>query len=295
MLRGSVLVLATFAAGEAWAQSSQPASRPAASASADPASLAAQVTMIVEIDEHHLKVQENWQMRNPGAGVVKSSNITFDLGSKVRRIQMDESATGFAHVEGEKTIRATRDLGPGVHGFAVSYLLDLDGSTARFSRRFPVSVAGSRLIVEDFGGLETSGATPLSTRSRDLNGLSFRIFDFSVAKGEALDVTLMGLPSRSAWPRRVAVALAALAFIWMVVSLLRPGHDRRAVQGALSAEARREQILRALELLEEDLDEGRIESKKHEKRRKALMGELARVLREAELSKNDDGGGAQPA
>lgn len=272
---------ASLAASSAWAQSSQPASR---SAPAGPGVLQGQVTLIAEIDEHHLKVQESWQIRNPTGGTVAPESVVFDLGSDVRRIRIDENVVGFAHVEGETVIRATRGLGSGTHAFAVSYLLDLDGDTARFARSFPIPVTGGRLIVEDLDGVRASGSTSLSVRNRDLNGLSFRIFDFAVPGGTPFDVVLRGLPSRAAWPRAVAVALSAMAFIWMVISVLRPGGDARLVKGALSAEARREQILKALELLEEDQREGRIEGRKYEKRRRALMDELARVLRELDLS-----------
>lgn len=236
-------------------------------------------------------------MQNVGPGPVPASALVFPLGSRVRRLQLDEDTEGFSANDAGSIVRATRDLRPGPGGFAGSYLLDFDGAAAVLERTFPVPVGGGRIILEDIPGLTVDGSTAFESRARDLNGLTFRIFDFGgLEAGHRFRVRISGLPSRSALPRQVALALSALAFLWMLAAVLRkPSGTLTPVLGALSAEARREQLLRALELLEEDRRAGRIEGKKHERRQKALMADLAAVLREIELARDArPRGGAPP-
>lgn len=272
---------------EAEAQSSQPASAPAGRV--DVGQLRGQLTLIVEIDENHLKVQESWQIQNPTRGAVPAEALVFELGPGIRRPTLDEDVMGFTLREGESVVRATGPLGPGNHTFALSYLLDHSGRAAHFNRTLPVPVQAGRLIVEDVSSLEAQSPLSLSSRSRDLNGLTFRIFDYgNLNAGQRFDVRLTGLPSRAAWPRWIAVLLCVGAFVWMVVAVLQsPPEASRKMAGALSASARRDQLLRALELLEEDRARADGAPEKYQRRREALVSELADVLRELELARGE--------
>lgn len=278
------LSLSTAAVGAAaYAQASQPASQPSQQV-VSAAVLQARVTIIMEVDENHLKVQESWQIDNPTGGSVPKEQVVFDLGPGIRRLQMDEEVTDFVPNDAGSLIRAKVDLGPGSHGFAGSYLLDKDGDSAAFTRTLPVPVRAGRLITEDINGLAVDGSTAMTSRVSDLNGLSFRVFDFAALPvGHAFQVRVSGLPSRSALPRNIAVVVSILAFVWMLVGVLKPRVQEPVVLSALSAEARREQLVKALELLEEDRLSGRVEPDQAARRKKALMMELAAILREMDL------------
>ena len=267
--------------GVAHAQASRPASGPV-----QPDEVRAQLTLIFELDEHHLKVQEMWQLENPTTGSVPAADLEFPLGTSVRRFKLDEDVEGFAANAEGSLVRATRDMGPGSGGFAGNYLLDFDGNEAIIERTLPVPVAAARIILEDFDGLEVDGSTQFSRRLRDLNGLTFQVYDFGgLEAGHRFRARIGGIPTRTTLPRDIALVLSIAAFGWMIVQVARrrPNLQTSPVLGALSAEARREQLLRALELLEEDRISGRIEGRKHDRRRKALMQELADVLREIDI------------
>lgn len=273
-------------AAAAYGQSSQPASAPGRLVG--PEALRAQLTIIIEIDENHLKVQENWQIQNPSQGTVSPEALVFDLGTGIRRATLDEDVTAFGIEEGENVVRGKTALGPGNHGFALSYLLDHAGAEARFDRSFPIAVTAGRLIIEEVDGLEAVSSLSLPSRVSDQNGLTFRIFDFGgLTPGQRFDVTFKGLPSRNAIPRLLAVVLSVGAFVWMLVAVGRPRERNKGVRGALSATARRDQLVRALELLEEDRSAGRTPEATYAKRRSELVGQLADVLRELDLAEQE--------
>jgi hypothetical protein len=268
---------------------SRPASRPASSTPVGPEAAQARLTLIFEIDEHHLKVQEMWQIRNTGSGKLPASALVFPLGEGVRRLALDEeSQADFDTDDAGTVISAKRGLPAGESiTLAGSYLLDLAGrGRAQMARRFPVPVFQGRAILEHADGISARGSTRFSSRIRDLNGRKFEVFDFGgLSAGHDFRLEFRGLPSRTTLPRDITIALCLAAFGWMIFALARGRGAPQAapVWGALAPEARREQLVRALELLEEDRASGRVEGRPYERRRKELLGELAGVLREIEL------------
>ncbi len=282
----SLIAALGFASSAAHAEPASQPSRPSGPP-VGPEALEARLTLVFEVDEHHLKVQEMWQLTNHGRGPLPASVLDFRFGTNVRRLQLDEDAKGFEADEPGTMVRATQGIpAGGTASFAASYLLNLSGRTALMQRRLPVPVTEGRAIFENISGLTVDGSTALEPRIRDMNGLSFKIFEFAgLPPGHDFQLRVVGLPSRSTLPRDVAMVLAALAFVWMVVELSRRRQTLAParVLGALSAEARRDRLLAALELLEQDRQAGRIEGKSHAQRRKTLMQELALVLREIDL------------
>lgn len=266
-----------------YAQSSQPAT----GATTQPEALYSQLILILELDENHMKVQENWQIQNPTSGSVPSGELVFQLG-QTKRLTLDENAKGFEASPDGREVRSDGPLSPGQHSFAATYLTPLESGTLSFNRTFPTRLHSGRIIVEDIEGLDVVGSVPFTRRTRDLNGISFLIFDFNnIPQGQALEFRVSGLPSRSELPRTIAFILCGLAVVWTLYSVFLSGTPvTPQTMGALSAEARKEQLIRALELLEDDRSSGKIEGKKHERRHQKLMNELAAVLRELDLSKN---------
>ena len=82
----------------------------------------------------------------------------------------------------------------------------------------------------------------------------------------------------------MVVCLALLG--WLVMGLVGSSAEgpTEAKLGPLSAQAQRDQIVKAIEILERDRDD--FPAKRYERRKKELMTELASVLREIELSKS---------
>lgn len=269
------------------AQASQPASQPSLSPGGTAADLSGSVTWIYQVDEQVLRVQESWSINNQSGKLVGKDEVVFRMPPNTRRLNVDEDAQGFAGNEESTLISATEAIGSGTKQFGDAHMIDFDGSTTTVRRHIPIKTIGARLIIENISGLEVTANVEFNERISELNGLEFKVVEFApIAQNSTLEVTFDGLPSKVTWPRRLAVAVSILLLGWMIWALRAPTEGRAEKKmGALSAQARRDQIVKAIEILERDLAEDKVKPKRYERRHKELMGELAAVLREIELSK----------
>ena len=276
------------------APSSAPPSAPASAPSSRPANLAsggtgadmtADVTMIFELDENRFKVQESWTLQNNSQKMIDS--VSFAMPDGTFRLTLDEDVKSFAANEPGTAFGSTGPLGPGQHTIGAAYFLSTRGASTTVRRKIPVNLTSMRLIIEDVPGLSVSGNTKVQCRKRELNGLNFNVCTFAgIQAGQVLETRFTGLPSRSTWLRSVAILLSIGAILWMVFALSRGAMTATASPlSAVAAPARRDQIVRALELLKEDFEAERVTEKRYERRQRELMDQLADVLREIDLAK----------
>ena len=265
---------------------SAPSSRPASiQPGGTGADVTADVTIIFELDERRFKVQESWTLNNNSQKMIDS--LTFNMPTGTTRLTLDENIKAFASNPPGTAFGTTGPLGLGSHAIGAAYFLGIEGGARTIQRQMPVNLTTARVIIEDISGLSVSGNTKVDCVPRDLNGLKFRVCNFAGVKaGETFEVRFAGLPSRPTWPRWLAVLISLALVGWMAYALRQP--STRTVTTAVSpvsAVARRDQIVRALELLKEDFDAEQVSDKKYERRRKELLTQLADVLREIELAK----------
>ena len=284
------LLIALLALGQ---PASQPASQPNLPTGGTGRDVTATVTMILEPDENHVKVQESWSFSNTGGRIVDAAALSFPLPAGSRRISMDEEAPGFAGAEDGSRFYATQPLGAAPAAAALAYLWQTGGGSAELHRAIPVNVNGMRVIVEDIAGLEVTSNLRFTRRVRELNGLNFLILDFDpLTAGATWDLTVTGLPNHTTLPRTMAMVMVAGLVAWFLVQLASQRRSTAEVNlGAMAAPARRDRIVKALELLERDRAEDKVTDTRYARRHTELMKELADVLREIELAKPGHGRG----
>ena len=269
----------------------QPASQPASQPNLQPggtgADVTGQMTLILEVDEHRLKAQESWSLVNRSGKSVPPTELVFEMPRGTKRLSVDEDVKGFVGAEDGSRIFADQPLGAGQASVAAAYFWPFDGDTAKTSRRIPVNVNGMRVIVENIDGLSLTSNLEYQRRVRELNGLEFAIFDFSPLRaGQNLELSLEGLPSRNSWPRDASMAIVIALVLWMGWQLSRRTEAVDGTMGPLSARARRDQIVKALEILERDRAADKVKEKRYERRHGELMANLADVLREIERAEH---------
>jgi hypothetical protein len=267
---------------------SQPASRPAAlQPGGTAADVSGTVTWIFEVDEKVLHVQESWSLTNDSGRLVEKDQLRFPLPEDTRRVNLDEAVRGFKAAEDGTEIFATEAMGSGTKTISGAHMIDFSGDTAVVRRRIPVRMASARLIVENIDTLEVSANVEFDKRVRDLNGLTFQVISFApMQPGSTLELRLEGLPSRTTWPRRAAVLAVLFIVGWAFWVMRRPAPEGSAKLGPLSAQARRDRIVKAIEILERDFAEEKVNEKRYERRHEELMSELAAVMREIDLVKS---------
>ncbi len=266
------------------ARAPEPASRPASqpktvAGGGTAADLTGEVTFIFELDEGAFRVQESWTLRNESGRKVDRLSFPMPKGTKLLRV--DEGGPGFEANEASTDYATTGPLGPGQHSVSAAYVVAFSGTKTTVRRTIPVTMTSSRLIIEEVPGLSLSANVDHRCEPRDMNGLRFKVCTFdAVRAGGILAITFQGLPSHQKWPRTLAVAVSLGVLGWMIFGIVRGPTASTAGLSPISAEARRDQIVRALELLKEDFDEDRINDKRYERRKRELKGQLADVLRE---------------
>jgi hypothetical protein len=266
---------------------SQPASQPAALAPGGTGrDVMGSATWIYEIDEASLRVQESWSLTNQSGKLVTREHLRFPVPPGARRLEMPEDARGFRPSDDGTAVTATEDMGSGTKTFTAGHIIDFSGSTSVIRRTMPVRLGGARLIVQNIDGIEVTSNHAFDDRISELNGLEFKVLQFApMEAGSTLEVRIAGLPSRSTWPRFAALALCFGILGWLARTLSKPPDRSEAKVGPLSAPSRRDQIVKALEVLDRDFAADEINDKRYERRHRELMLELASVLEEIELGK----------
>lgn len=293
------LMLLLVAQGAPPAQpSSQPSSQPAALLPGGTAAdLNARATIIFELDETMIRAQESWSLQNPSGKRIEPNTLVFPIPGPVRRLAVDEERTqGFTVGPTGAELMATAALGAGQKELNFTYAIESQGSVLHVRRPTPVHIEAGRLILEQVDGLKLEANVPFTSRTSNLNGIEFAIFDFGgLAAGSVLDLKINGMPYKSAAPRNIAVLFCLGLIGWTIYVLVNQRSLKAKVApplGAMSAQARRDQIVKALELLERDREADKVKDKRYQRRHAELMQELATVLREIEISRALSGPGA---
>lgn len=283
------------------AAASQPASRPASRPAGmggpggRPEDLRASVIIAYRLGENELTVEEFWQINNPSGGNVNASDLTVSLPDGARVPALDESTSDFELSDDRTAILGRGPLmaGKATH-IGARYFQRLAIDTAAVRRTFPFTVNALRIIVEHVPGITVTSAHPHEDRLSDMGGSKFAVFDFgALSAGETLAYAVSGVPAKTVWPRYLALFFATAFLAWMIYSLMQPGVRRgqpSAVEGPLSPRARKDQILRAVQILERERAEEKVTEKRHARRHAELMTELARVLREIEIAERHNAG-----
>ena len=254
-------------------------------------------TIYFEANEQGLQAEESWAIRNMGSVPFPAEKLVLTMGPEVTSVHMDgDGSTGFALADDRRSVRATAPLPPGeTRVVTLRYGVKLDGARLRIARTLPFEISRARVILEDRPEL-TLGSSERVTRSeRDLNGVRFAIWEMTgVAAGKRLELDMAGLPVRPVWPQGLALLGVAGVLVWAVGAARRgrpagaartsgTGGGAQPVVTPLSGAARRERLVRAVELLDAEHAQGKLDDEQHGRRRRALVGELAVVLRDLAL------------
>lgn len=225
--------------------------------------------------------------------IVNDSGAPVDMGGPIE-IQLPERASGAgtlqgsspqASVQGDR-VRITGPFAPGITAVSFGYRYDYRGDTATIVQTWPVPFERLFVAVEKVGALQIS--SPQFTQQQQVNadGTPFLMaVGGRLDAGQALTLTLTGLPHHSTLMRDVGVAIGFLvlaAGFWGAL-----GARGRTARGATALQRRRDALFGELVALEADRRQGRLDEGRYRARRQALMGQLERVM--GELDHGDEG------
>jgi len=141
--------------------------------------------------------------------------LIFDLPTEARGATVLEGSSPQATANGPR-ITITGPFAPGSTMVQAAYELPYSGGTAYLDQTWPAALQQLTVLVPQLGGLGiTSSQVETKREMQDQGGQQLIVASGpGLAAGQTLSVAISGLPHHPAWPRNVALALAAAIVAW---------------------------------------------------------------------------------
>lgn len=222
--------------------------------------------------------------------VVNNARTPIDVGEPLY-IALPEGATGAGALQGSSTqavvqndrIRINGPFPPGITKVQVGYRFPYKGDTAVLTQQWPAAMEQLFVAAEKVGPLQISSPQFQQQQEADAGGAPFLMATGGrINAGDALVLTLTGLPHRSTLLRDVGVAagvLILIAGLWGAIAARDP-RARRSEELA----ARKETLLAEIVSLDDQRRQNTIDERRYASRRQTLVAQLERVLSEIDHS-----------
>jgi hypothetical protein len=206
---------------------------------------------------------------------------------EVFTLNLPEGAEGAALMQGSSPqatvakdkVVVTGPFAPGQTQVQVAFSLPYSTGELTVVQRMPVALAQVTLLLEKVGSMQLESAQIAQRRDvRAQNDIYILGQGPGVKAGDALTLTVSGLPHRPLWPRNLALALAALVIAAGLWASVRPGPAAAAERARREKlGARRDRLFSELAGLEEQQRSGALSDDRYQARRADLVRALERV------------------
>jgi hypothetical protein len=225
--------------------------------------------------------------------IVNQALTPIDIGGPMY-IEFPEGAVGAAALQGSSTaatvegnrVRINGPFPPGSTQVQVGYRFPYKGDTAVLTQQWPATFEQLFVAAEKVGAMQMTSPQFQQTQDANAGGAPFVMAQGGrLNAGDAMTITLSGLPYSSTTVRDVGIAAGVIILLvgfWAAIT--GRGASRDHVQ---ALKTRREKLLADLVALEEQRRQQRIDERKYASRRQALVTQLERVMGEL-----DQGGGS---
>mgnify|MGYP006302201639 CR=1 FL=1 len=238
----------------------------------------ADLTVVVDLKEGALQVQESWMIRLDQP--VPAGEMVLPLPAGAERITQPQDQEGWVFEGGRGHVVNRTDLAAGRTHIFYNYDLPYSSPNVTLRREEPaVHVQGFRLAVPQLDSLSVGTAAPASRSMRELSGVPFELIDIlEPFQGRpTFSADLSGLPVRALWPRWLAVGVCVALLLFTLYLAITARRSKGAADRP-ELQARKERLMQALQILEDDRSS--LEPKAYDRRRNELLGDLADVLRQ---------------
>ncbi len=268
-----VMLVATDKALEA-----ERAAKASAPAIAGNVTISRESQIVVEPDEEIVRVYYLLSISNPaGQPVNPPAPFHFDVPSAATSTTIMQGSSPQASAAATRII-VEGPFAPGATFVQVAYALPVFEGVAEIEQVFPVPLDHLAVIVKKVGGARLEGAQLVRQREMPAAGEMYiaGAGDGAIAAGQAVRLTISGLPHHSPVPRYVALSLAVVIIGAGVLFSRTPKTSERANERKRLV-ARRERLLQELVKLEADTLKGRSDPVRASTRREQLLGELEHI------------------
>lgn len=232
--------------------------------------------------------------------IVNNARTPIDVGEPLV-IELPDGASGAGAMQGSSTlatvqgdrIRITGPFPPGVTQVQVGYRLAYSGNAATVTQRWPVAIEQLFVAAEKVGGLQISSPQFSQQQEANAGGAPFIMATGGrIAAGDALTLSLSGLPARSLAMRNVGIGVGLLVLAVGFWAAFSAGTAARQQTQALHA--RREKLFASLVALEEQHRRQRLDERRYATRRQSLVAQIERVMAEIDRAESGVSRGGAP-
>lgn len=222
--------------------------------------------------------------------IVNNARTPIDIGEPMF-IVLPEAATGAGALQGSSTlatvqadrIRVNGPFPPGITQVQVGYRLPYRGDTTVLTQQWPAAFEQVFVAAEKVGDLKIASPQFQQQQEANAGGAPFLMATGGrINAGDALTLTLTGLPHRNTIVRDVGVAVGVLILIagfWVALTGPRARNTRLE-----ELKRRKDKLFADLVALEEDHRHQRIDDRRFAARRQTLVAQLERVMGELDRS-----------
>jgi hypothetical protein len=222
--------------------------------------------------------------------IVNNARTPIDIGEPMF-IVLPEAATGAGALQGSSTlatvqadrIRVNGPFPPGITQVQVGYRLPYRGDTTVLTQQWPAAFEQVFVAAEKVGDLKIASPQFQQQQEANAGGAPFLMATGGrINAGDALTLTLTGLPHRNTIVRDVGVAVGVLILIagfWVALTGPRARNTRLE-----ELKRRKDKLFADLVALEDDHRHQRIDDRRFAARRQTLVAQLERVMGELDRS-----------
>jgi hypothetical protein len=234
---------------------------------------------VIEVGDDQLNVFNMIQIANTQPRPVKTdAPLVFELPDSAVGLGMMEGSSPNAAAAGRK-VTVNGPFAPGNTVVQFAYSIPLGAETIKIDEKLPIELPQLSLVVQKLGAMQLTSAQIAQRREMSAdNGTYIVAQGGAIAAGGVLSLTLSGLPARPAWPRTIAVGLAAVILaIGAYAATRRPTPAGQRVRSSLHG--RREKLFGELAALETERRKGAIDAETYARRRESLVTALEDLYR----------------
>jgi hypothetical protein len=237
--------------------------------------LGEQSRFVLEVGDDALNVFNILQFVNTAKRPVQTRGpLVFELPDGAGGAGMLEGSAPNGVAAGNR-VTVTGPFAPGNTMIQFAYSVPLGSDEITLAQKLPVQMTQVSVVAQKVGGMSLSSPQLTERREMAADGQNYIVGQGgAVRAGDTVTLTLSGLPHRSAWPKNVALLLAAVILAAGAWGATRGSATPQQSVRRGQLQARRDKLFAELAVLELQRRKGSVEAGAYASRREQLVTSL---------------------
>lgn len=237
--------------------------------------LGEQSRFVLEVGDDSLNVFNLLQIVNTAKRPVQTDRpLVFELPAGAGGAGVLEGSAPNGVAAGNR-VTVTGPFAPGNTMIQFAYSVPLGTEEITLAQKLPLQMTQVSVVAQKIGNMQLASAQLSEKREMSADGQTFLVGQGgAVRAGDTVTLTLSGLPHRAAWPKNVALLLAAVILAAGAWGATRGGATRQQSARAAQLHARRDKLFSDLAALDAQRRQGTVEARTYASRREQLVTAL---------------------